>query len=82
MKMFIFDMPDGGARQLRIREGHTKPPLCIRYHGNSGVSILSSGEDSTMRVFSTLSESLNKSMGRASYRQEVTKKKSKFYCLS
>ncbi|EDV92953.1 WD repeat-containing protein 36 [Drosophila grimshawi] len=78
MKLFVFDMPDGGARQLRIREGHTKPPLCIRYHGGSGVSILSSGEDSTLRVFSTISESLNKSMGRATYNQKATKKKNRF----
>ncbi|KAL7728122.1 hypothetical protein ACLKA6_002260 [Drosophila palustris] len=78
MKLFVFDMPDGGARQLRIREGHTKPPLCIRYHGGSGVSILSSGEDSTLRVFSTISESLNKSMGRATYNPKATKKKNRF----
>ncbi|KAH8385586.1 hypothetical protein KR200_001874 [Drosophila serrata] len=78
MKMFVFDMSDGGARQLRIREGHTKPPLCIRYHGSSGVSILSSGEDSTMRVFSTIAESLNKSMGRATYNRKATKKKNRF----
>ncbi|KAH8310696.1 hypothetical protein KR044_002569 [Drosophila immigrans] len=78
MKLFVFDMPDGGARQLRIREGHTKPPLCIRYHGGSGVSILSSGEDSTLRVFSTISESLSKSMGRATYNPKATKKKNRF----
>lgn len=76
MKLFVFDMSDGGARQLRIREGHTKPPLFIRYHGASGVSILSAGEDSTLRVFSTISESLNKSMGRATYNSKATKKKS------
>ncbi|KAH8382540.1 hypothetical protein KR009_004054 [Drosophila setifemur] len=78
MKLFVFDMPDGGARQLRIREGHTKPPLCIRYHGNSGISILSSGEDSTLRVFSTISESLNRSMGRATYNPKATKAKNRF----
>ncbi|EDW59190.1 WD repeat-containing protein 36 [Drosophila virilis] len=78
MKLFIFDMSDGGARQLRIREGHTKPPLCIRYHGGTGVSILSAGEDSTLRVFSTISESLNKSMGRATYNPKATKKKNRF----
>ncbi|XP_068154216.1 WD repeat-containing protein 36 [Drosophila tropicalis] len=78
MKTFVFDMADGGARQLRIREGHTKPPLCIRYHGGSGVSILSSGEDSTLRVFSTISESLNKSMGRATYNPKATKRKNRF----
>ncbi|ALC46221.1 CG9799 [Drosophila busckii] len=78
MKLFVFDMPDGGPRLLRIREGHTKPPLCIRYHGAAGVSILSAGEDSTLRVFSTISESLNKSMGRASYNSKATKKKTRF----
>ena len=30
MKLWIFDLPDGGARLLRIREGHTAPPTCIR----------------------------------------------------
>lgn len=76
MKLWIFDMPDGGARLLRIREGHSAPPLCIRYHGSRGESIISSGEDSSMRIFSTLSETLNKSMGRASYNKKASKKKS------
>ncbi|TDG44796.1 hypothetical protein AWZ03_008770 [Drosophila navojoa] len=78
MKIFVFDMSDGGARMLRVREGHTKPPLFIRYHGSRGVSILSAGEDSTLRVFSTISESLHKSMGRATYKPRATKKKNRF----
>lgn len=77
MKLWIFDMPDGGARLLRIREGHSAPPLCIRYHGSNGQNILSSGEDSSLRVFSTVTETLNKSMGRASYNRKASKKKSK-----
>lgn len=80
MRIFVFDMSDGGARLLRMREGHTKPPLFIRYHGANGVSILSAGEDSTLRVFSTISESLNKSMGRATYNPKATKKKSMLGC--
>jgi len=79
MKLWIFDLPDGGARLLRIREGHTAPPLCIRYHGSNGNSILSAGEDCSFRVFSTISESLNKSMGKATYNKKATKRKSKFY---
>lgn len=75
MKLWIFE-PNGGARLLRIREGHHAPPICIRYHGNHGKHILSSGEDSSLRVFSTVSETLNKSMGRASYNREASKKKS------
>ncbi|XP_030370468.1 WD repeat-containing protein 36 [Scaptodrosophila lebanonensis] len=78
MKLFIFDQLDGGPRQLRVREGHTAPPLCIRYHGSRGTSILSAGEDCTMRVFSTISESLNKSMGKATYKKNATKKKNRF----
>lgn len=26
----IFDLPDGRARLLRIREGHAAPPICIK----------------------------------------------------
>lgn len=76
MKLWIFDMTDGGARMLRIREGHTAPPLCIRYHGMNGQTILSSGEDSSLRSFSTISETLNKSFGKASYNRKASKKKS------
>ncbi|XP_036341537.1 WD repeat-containing protein 36-like isoform X1 [Rhagoletis pomonella] len=78
MKLWIFDMPDNGARLLRIREGHTGPPLCIRFHGSNGTSILSAGEDSALRVFSTISESLNKSMGKASYNRKQSKKRNRF----
>lgn len=78
MKLWIFDLSDGGARLLRIREGHHAPPLCIRYHGSNGQTILSSGEDSSLRVFSTISETLNKSMGKASYNKKASKKKSEF----
>lgn len=76
MKLWIFDMPDGGARLLRQREGHAAPPLCVRYHGADGGSILSSGEDGSLRVFSTVTETLNRSLGRASYNRKASKKKS------
>lgn len=76
LKMWIFDMSDGGARLLRIREGHTGPPLCIRHHGWNGTTILSSGEDSSLRAFSTITETFNKSLGKASYHRKLSKKKS------
>ncbi|KAM7362233.1 WD repeat-containing protein 36 [Cochliomyia hominivorax] len=78
MKLWIFDMTDGGARLLRIREGHNAPPLCIRYHGSNGKTILSSGEDSSLRAFSVVSETLNKSLGKASYNKKASKKKNRF----
>uniref|UniRef100_A0A1Q3EZB5 Putative wd repeat protein n=1 Tax=Culex tarsalis TaxID=7177 RepID=A0A1Q3EZB5_CULTA len=74
MKLWIFDLPDGGARLLRIREGHGAPPKCIRYHGSTGRNILSAGEDASLRIFSTVSETLNRSLGKASYNRKASKK--------
>ncbi|XP_035776148.1 WD repeat-containing protein 36-like [Anopheles albimanus] len=77
LKMWIFDMPDGGARLLRYREGHAASPTCVRYHGASGRNILSSGEDASLRIFSTASETLNCSLGKASYNRKASKKNKK-----
>jgi U3 small nucleolar RNA-associated protein 21 len=78
LKLWIFDKLDGSPRLLRYREGHSASPTCIRYHGAKGDAILSAGEDSSMRIFSTISETLNFSLGRASYNREASKKLSKF----
>lgn len=78
LKLWIFDKLDGSPRLLRVREGHSASPLFIRYHGSKGDSILSSGEDSSLRIFSTISETLNASLGRASYNRKASKKHSKF----
>uniref|UniRef100_A0A182Y8M2 Uncharacterized protein n=1 Tax=Anopheles stephensi TaxID=30069 RepID=A0A182Y8M2_ANOST len=77
LKMWIFDLTDGGARLLRFREGHSAPPTCIRYHGASGRNIVSSGEDSSLRIFSTVAETLNCSLGKASYNRKASKKQKK-----
>ncbi|CRK95005.1 CLUMA_CG008491, isoform A, partial [Clunio marinus] len=77
LKLWIFDKLDGSPRLLRYREGHSASPLCIRYHGAKGDSILSAGEDSSLRIFSTISETLNASLGRASYNRTASKKLNK-----
>ena len=41
VKQWIFDLPDGGGRLLRHKEGHSQPPLKIRFYGNLGHNILS-----------------------------------------
>jgi U3 small nucleolar RNA-associated protein 21 len=74
LKLWIFDKTDGTARLLRYREGHSSPPTFIRYHGDNGASILSAGEDSSLRIFSTVSETLNASLGRASYNRKASRK--------
>ncbi|KAE9523992.1 hypothetical protein AGLY_015639 [Aphis glycines] len=75
LKMWRFDMSDGSASLFKIREGHFKPPVSIRFHGTDGASILSSGNDSSLRVFNTVTEIANKSFGRASYNRKASKKK-------
>uniref|UniRef100_A0AAG5CRH0 WD repeat-containing protein 55 homolog n=1 Tax=Anopheles atroparvus TaxID=41427 RepID=A0AAG5CRH0_ANOAO len=77
LKMWIFDMSDGGARLLRFREGHSSPPTCIRYHGSRGRHILSASEDSSLRIFNTITETLNVNMGKASYNRKASKKQKK-----
>ena len=41
LKLWIFDMSDGGPRLLRIREGHSAPPSMIRFYDAD--NLLSSG---------------------------------------
>ncbi|KAL0274929.1 UNVERIFIED_CONTAM: hypothetical protein PYX00_002946 [Menopon gallinae] len=75
LKLWIFDMPDGGARLLRLREGHSLPPTYVRFYGSNGHNLLVSGGDSTLRLFNTVTEIFNTSFGKATYRSVKAKKK-------
>lgn len=77
LKLWIFDLNDGGPRLLKVREGHAKPPTSVRFYGNNSDNILTAGGDSSLRIFSTITETFNKSLGRASYNRKSSKKKSK-----
>ena len=74
LKQWIFDMSDGGGRELRKREGHEAPPARVRYYGGRGESIVSAGQDSSLRVFSTVADILHKSLGHASFYRKISKK--------
>lgn len=74
LKVWIFDLPDGGGRLLRQRSGHSAPPNTIHHYGNNGKNVLSAGQDSVLRSFSTIHDSENKSLGRASYNKAETKR--------
>jgi len=74
LKQWIFDMSDGGGRLLRQREGHSHPPTRVRYYGAAGHNILSAGQDSSFRVFSTVADLLNKNLGHASFNRKLSKK--------
>lgn len=75
LKVWIFDQPDGSGRILRLREGHSAPPSRIRFYGRDGQNIISSGQDSSLRSFSTTLDLLNKSLGQASYNRKAAKRK-------
>ena len=74
LKQWIFDMSDGGARELRSKCGHSAPPSRVRYYGARGENILSAGQDSSLRVFSTVTDLLHKSLGHASFNRKRSKK--------
>ena len=42
-KMWIMDLPDGAARLLRLRDGHSAPPTNIEFFSKNGHSIVSAG---------------------------------------
>ena len=50
LKVWIFDLPDGGGRLLRERSGHSAPPSVARYHGKDGQNIMSAGMTSQRRA--------------------------------
>ena len=76
IKVWIFDSPDGTARILRSREGHSGWPLRIRYYGGStnasmrdnsdatSCEILSAGSDGTLRLFNTAIEVQNRELSQ------------------
>ncbi|KAK2173340.1 hypothetical protein NP493_883g01001 [Ridgeia piscesae] len=74
VKVWIFDQPDGGGRLLRQRTGHSAPPTKVCYHGNTGQTLLTAAQDSTLRSFSTVHDRLDRSLGRASYNKKATKR--------
>uniref|UniRef100_A0AAX7UBG7 Small-subunit processome Utp21 domain-containing protein n=1 Tax=Astatotilapia calliptera TaxID=8154 RepID=A0AAX7UBG7_ASTCA len=75
IKVWIFDQEGGGARLLRIRQGHSAPPTTIHHHGNDGKNILSAGQDGTLQSFSTVHERFNKNLGhgKSPYRKRSLK---------
>ena len=75
LKAWVFDMPDGGARSYCIRDGHSEPPLKVRFHGSRGTTVLSGGLDSNLRC-SSLTTMRGRSMGLACYNRSAVKKKS------
>ena len=60
LRMFIFDQPDGSARQLKSRIGHWMPPTKIRFYGGEVISTLGDGADGA--ALQIVSAGLDRSM--------------------
>ncbi|XP_022111358.1 WD repeat-containing protein 36-like [Acanthaster planci] len=75
LKMWIFDQSDGSGRLLRFRAGHSAPPAKIRFYGQRGKDILSAGQDSTLKSFSTMHEKHNKDLGQANLKKKLGSRK-------
>ncbi|XP_028418818.1 WD repeat-containing protein 36-like [Dendronephthya gigantea] len=67
LKMWIFDQPDGSGRVLKSRCGHSGPPSRIRFHGSRGHTILSAGQDRSLRITSTIRDSQNCELSQGSF---------------
>ncbi|CAO3626997.1 unnamed protein product [Cunninghamella echinulata] len=52
VKQWIFEKENVVPKVLKSRSGHYSPPSKIRYYGNDGHFILSTGRDQSLRMFS------------------------------
>ncbi|BET00960.1 Utp21 specific Hypothetical protein associated putative domain [Nesidiocoris tenuis] len=75
LKMWIFDQHDDSGRLLRQRCGHSAQPNVVRFCPSNPIHLFTTGSDSSLRVFNAITESLNFSLGRASYDRKKAKKK-------
>ncbi|KAI2664237.1 WD repeat-containing protein 36 [Labeo rohita] len=76
IRVWIFDVAGGDGRLLRQRTGHSAPPTKIKHHDQSGLNILSAGQDGTLQSFSSVHERFNKSLGHGTLYKTKAKKKS------
>jgi U3 small nucleolar RNA-associated protein 21 len=67
IKQWAFDSADGVPRLLKSRTGHHKPPTKIMYYGPDGHSILSAGQDQSLRYFSVIRDAQNTELSQGRF---------------
>uniref|UniRef100_A0A5S6Q0T3 Protein-tyrosine-phosphatase n=1 Tax=Trichuris muris TaxID=70415 RepID=A0A5S6Q0T3_TRIMR len=79
-KCWLFDATLGSLRLYSLKEGHSLPPISIQFHGSDGRSILSAGGDGKLKIFDTISDIKNASLGTAALmrRSEARRKGKNF----
>lgn len=66
VKQWLFDAPTSAPRLLKFRTGHHAPPTCIRYYGDDGKQILTTGRDRAMRYTSVVRDSRSHELSQGS----------------
>ncbi|CAK8691483.1 unnamed protein product [Clavelina lepadiformis] len=74
LKMWAFDKNNGDGNLLRERGGHRSSITKVRFYKDT--SILSAGNDSTLRLFSSTHPRKDKNLGQASLNRKKARKQS------
>lgn len=83
LKQWVFDDPAAPPRLLRQRSGHSLPPTLIRYYGEDGKAMLTTGKDRALRYLSIVRDSRGHELSQGSIEKkanarEVTQTSLKF----
>ncbi|KAL1412861.1 rRNA-processing protein utp21 [Vanrija albida] len=66
VKQWAFDAPTNAPRLLKFRTGHHAPPSTIRYYGEDGKQILTTGRDRALRYTSVVRDSRSHELSQGS----------------
>lgn len=66
VKQWVFDSPTSVPRLLKFRSGHHAPPSCIRFFGEDGKQLLTSGKDRSLRYTSVVRDSRSHELSQGS----------------
>ncbi|KAA1120251.1 hypothetical protein PGT21_037312 [Puccinia graminis f. sp. tritici] len=72
IKLWLFETPTGLPRLLTHRSGHQRPPHLIRYYGSNGKTILSAGQDKTLRAISIVRDSRSFELSQGSITKQAS----------
>nr|KAJ3420432.1 hypothetical protein HK105_005678 [Polyrhizophydium stewartii] len=64
---------DGLPRLLKQRSGHHKPPSAIRFYDQDGHTLLSAGQDQSLRSFSVIRDAQNVELSQGSLEEQAKK---------
>lgn len=73
IKLWLFETPTGLPRLFTHRSGHQQPPRLIRYYGDDAKTILSAGQDGTIRSTSVVRDSRSFELSQGSLAKKASR---------